>query len=104
VNAPRPLILALVLTATAAVGLSIGTVMTAPTAGASAAHRYTLRVGDKVTIPALGQRCAVYKEGGAPELFCARPSRPRHQVTLFRDRIQVWKVGNPDSPVWSGRP
>ena len=103
-NAPRPLILVLVLTATAAVGLSIGTVMTAPAAGASAAHRYTLRVGDKVTIPALGQRCAVYKEGGAPEFFCARPSRPRHQVTLFRDRIQVWKVGNPDSPVWSGKP
>ena len=103
-NAPRPLILALVLTATAAVGFSIGTVMTAPPAGASAAHRYTLRVGDKVTIPALGQRCAVYKEGGAPEFFCARPSRPRHQVTLFRDRIQVWKVGNPDSPVWSGKP
>ena len=76
----------------------------APAAGASAAHRYTLRVGDRVTIPALGQRCAVYKEGGAPELFCARPSRPRHQVTLFRDRIQVWKVGNPDSPVWSGKP
>jgi len=104
VNAPRPLILVLVLTATAAVGFSVGTVMTAPAAGASAAHRYTLSVGDKVTIPALGQRCAVYKEGGAPELFCARPSRPRHQVTLFRDRIQVWKVGNPDSPVWSGKP
>jgi hypothetical protein len=104
VNAPRPLSLALVLTATAVVGFSIGTVMTAPAAGASAAHRYTLRLGDKVTIPALGQRCAVYKEGGAPELFCARPSRPRHQVTLFRDRIQVWKVGNPDSPVWSGKP
>ena len=103
-NASRPLILALVLTATAAVEFSIGTVMTAPAAGASAAHRYTLRLGDKVTIPALGQRCAVYKEGGAPEFFCARPSRPRHQVTLFRDRIQVWKVGNPDSPVWSGKP
>jgi hypothetical protein len=104
VNAPRPLILALLLTATAAVGFSIGTVMTAPAAGASAAHRYTLRLGDKVTIPALEQRCAVYKEGAAPELFCARPSRARHQITLFRDRIQVWKVGNPDSPVWSGKP
>jgi hypothetical protein len=57
-----------------------------------------------VTIPSVGQRCAVYTEGGAPELLCARPRRPRHQVALFRDRIQVWKAGNPNSPVWSGKP
>jgi len=101
VNAPRPLILALVITATAAVGFSVGTLTTA---GASTAHRYTLRLGDKVTIPSVGQRCAVYAEGGAPELLCARPRRPRHQVALFRDRIQVWKAGNPNSPVWSGKP
>jgi hypothetical protein len=101
-NAPRPLSLALLLAATAATGFSIGKGTTA--AGASAAHRYTLQVGDKVTIPAIGQRCAVFKEGGAPELLCARPRRPRNQVTLFRDRIQVWKAGNPDSPVWSGKP
>ena len=103
-QALRPLILAVVFTATAAVGFSIGTVTTAPASAGSAGHRYTLRMGDKVTIPAVGQRCAVYKEGGVPELLCARPRRARHQVTLFRDRIQVWKTGNPDAPVWSGRP
>jgi hypothetical protein len=61
-------------------------------------------MGDKVTIPGVGQRCAVYKEGGVPELLCSRPRGARHQVTLFRDRILVWKAGNPDAPVWSGRP
>jgi hypothetical protein len=25
-------------------------------------------------------------------------------VTIFRDKILVWKVGNPDHAAWSGRP
>jgi hypothetical protein len=103
-EAPRPLILAVVLTGAAAIGFGIGTVTTAQASGASAAHRYTLRVGDKVTIPAVGRRCAIYTEGGSPELLCARPRRRSHQVALFRDRIEVWRAGNPDAPVWSGRP
>lgn len=105
VDSPHRLVLAAVLVAAAAViGFSIGKIATAPAAGASASHRYTLRVGDNVTIPAVRQRCAVYTEGGAAQLYCARPLHPRHQVTIFRDRIQVWKAGNPDAPVWSGRP
>ena len=102
-NTGRRLVLAAVVVA-AAIGFSIGRIATTPAAEASAAHRYTLRVGDKVTIPAVNERCAVYTEGGAPELYCARPRDPRHQVTIFRDRIQIWKVGNPDGPVWSGKP
>jgi hypothetical protein len=47
------------------------------------------RVGDKVTISAVNQRCAVYMEGGAPELYCARPLHPRHQVMIFRDSILI---------------
>ena len=90
--------------AAAAIGFSIGKTTMAPVAEASAAHRYTLRVGDKATISAVGQLCVVYLEGGAPELVCARPRHPRHQVTIFRNRIQVWKVGNPGAPVWSGKP
>jgi hypothetical protein len=104
VKAPRPLILAVVLTATAAIGFGFGTITTAPASAAGAGHRYTLRMGDRVTIPAVRQRCAVYKEGGVPGLLCARPRGERHQVILFPDRIQVWKTGNPDAPVWSGRP
>jgi hypothetical protein len=34
----------------------------------------------------------------------ARQRSAHHQVTIFRDRILVWKVGNPDRPAWSGRP
>ena len=64
VDRRRRLVLAAVLVA-AAIGFSIGKIATAPAAEASAAHRYTLRVGDKVTIPAINQRCAVYTEGGA---------------------------------------
>jgi hypothetical protein len=104
VRTPRPLILAALLAAIAAIGFSIGKITTSTAADASAAHRYTLRVGDKVAIPAVGQLCAVYTEGGAPELFCARPRHARHQVTIFRDSILVWKVGHPDAPAWSGKP
>lgn len=98
------LISAAVLAATAAGGFTIGKITMAPPAEASAAHRYTLRVGDKVSIPAVGQLCAVYREGGAPELFCARPRHARHQVTIFQDSIEVWKAGDPDAPVSSGKP
>ncbi len=104
-NTRRRLVLAAVLVITAAIGFSIGKFATAPAADASAvAHRYTLRVGDEVSVPAVNQRCAIYKEGGAPELFCARPRHARHQVTIFRDSILIWKVGNPDHPAWSGKP
>jgi hypothetical protein len=100
----RPRILVAVLAAATALGFGIGKITATPAAAASAAHRYTLRVGDKVTVPAVGQVCAVYTEGGAPELFCARPRHARHQVTIFADKILVWKVGNPDHPAWSGKP
>jgi len=104
VNRRRHLILAAVVVAAVAFGFTVGRIGTGPAAKASAAHRYTLRLGDRVTIPSVNQRCAVYTEGGAPELFCARPLHPRHQVTIFSDNILIWKVGNPDRPAWSGKP
>ena len=83
----------------------IGQIMGTSAADASPGHTYTLRIGDKVTIPAIGQVCSVSMEGGAADLFCARPRNAHHQVTIFRDRILVWKVGDPDrGPVWSGKP
>jgi hypothetical protein len=60
--------------------------------------------GDKVTIPAINQVCSVSTEGGAVDLFCARPRNAHHQVTIFGANILVWKVGNPDRPAWSGKP
>jgi hypothetical protein len=103
VNTRRLFVLSATLVAVA-IAFGIGKIATEPAAGASVGHRFTLRVGDRVTIPAVNQRCAVYMEGGAPELYCARPQRPRHQVTIFRDRIQIWKAGTPDRPAWSGKP
>lgn len=103
-RAPRHLTLAALFAAAVAIGFGIGRVSRAPVAHASAAHRYTLRVGDSAAIPAVAQRCSVYTEGGAPELFCARPRRPRHQVAIFRDSILVWKNGKPGRAVWSGKP
>jgi hypothetical protein len=82
----------------------IGQMTAAPTAKASATRVYTLHVGDKVTIPAIRQVCSVSTEGGAANLFCARQRNAKHQVTIFRDNILVWKVGNPDRPAWSGKP
>lgn len=102
-NTRRRLVQAAVLLA-AVIGFSIGKFATAPAADAWAAHRYTLRLGDTMTIPAVNQRCAVYTEGGAPELYCARPRHPRHQVTIFRDSILIWKAGNPNRPAWTGKP
>ena len=98
------LVLAACVVASAATGFGVGKITTAPAAKASAAHRYTLRVGDTATIPSVSQRCAVYTEGGFPELYCARSLHPRHQVTLFRGSIVIWKVGSPDRPAWSGKP
>jgi hypothetical protein len=97
-----------VTTAALLVGLggafAVGQVTHTSVAEASTSHRYTLRVGDKVTIPAINQVCSVSTEGGAVDLFCARPRNAHHQVTIFGANILVWKVGNPDRPAWSGKP
>ena len=82
---PRRLVLAVVV-ASVTIGFGIGKVVTAPAAEASAAHRFTLRVGDTVTIPGVSQRCAVYTEGRSRELYCARPLHPHHQVTIYGSR------------------
>jgi hypothetical protein len=87
-----------------AAGALAADLMRTSTAGAAAAHRYTLHLGDRVTIPAIRQVCSVETEARAANLFCQRQRKPRHQVAIFRDNILVWKVGNPDHPAWSGKP
>jgi hypothetical protein len=104
VRAWKRLIAAAVLAITAGGSFIVGQIMGPRSAEASSTRAYTLRIGDKVTIPAINQVCAVSTEGGAADLFCARPRRAHHQVTIFRDNILVWKVGNPDRPAWSGKP
>lgn len=97
-------VLSVILVAVAGAAFAIGTITGLPSAHASATHIYTLRAGDTVRVPTVQQVCTLTAEGGAPELFCGRPSHPRHQVTIFHDSILVWKVGNPDRPAWSGKP
>jgi len=92
------------LTAVAAAGFATGAMTGLQGAHASATRVYTLRAGDKVKIPTIKQVCELTAEGGAPDLLCERPSNAHHQVTIFRDTILVWTVGNPDHAAWSGRP
>ena len=101
-TSPRVTLAILVAVATAA--FAIGTTTGLPGAKASATRTYTLRAGDKVRIPTIQQVCTLSAEGGAPDLFCSRPSHARHEVTIFRDNILIWKVGNPDHAAWSGKP
>ena len=103
-RATERLIAVAVLAGTAGAGLVAGQMTGASPAEASANRAYTLRVGDRVAIPAIKQMCTVSTEGGAIDLFCARPLGAHHQVTIFRDSILVWRVGNPDRPAWSGKP
>jgi len=95
---------AVVVAGSVAFGATAEQLIRANPAEASATHNYTLRLGDKVAVPALGQVCSIQKEGGAVELLCAKRRTAHHQVTIFRNQILVWKVGNPDHPVWTGKP
>ena len=103
-RAPKRLIAVAVSAGTAGAGFLVGQMTGGSPAQASASRAYTLRVGDRVAVPAIKQVCTVSTDGGAVDLLCARPRSARHQVTIFRDSILVWKVGNPDRPAWSGKP
>src|SRR4051794_30724070 len=99
----RP-VAAAVLVGTATTSFVIGQLAGTQPAHASATNSYTLRLGDRVVIPAINQACSISTEAGATELFCARARNARHQVTIFRNSIAVWTVGNPDKPAWAGKP
>ena len=63
----------------------------------------TARNGDVVRVPSAATRCVVSGEAGVPDFFCERAPRGRYHVVFFSDWIQVWRVGNPDAPVFSRR-
>ena len=83
-NALRPLFLTAVLLA-AAIGFGIGKILTAPSAQAAATHR-------KIVTWCRGCRGRA-QESSACTWKVAR-----------RDKISIWKAGNPDQPAWSGKP
>jgi hypothetical protein len=104
VKASTRLISAAVIASALSGSFVIGQMTGTRSAEASTSRAYTLRIGDKITVPAINQTCTVSTEGTAANLFCSRTRNAHHQVTIFRDSIQVWKIGNPDRPVWSGKP
>ena len=73
-------------------------------AEATATHHYTLRVGDKVSIPGLGEIC-VLEEPSRLNLVCEKRANAQHQVQIFRSDMLVYKaVGDTEVPVWEGKP
>jgi hypothetical protein len=65
---------------------------------------YTARVGDVIRVPAASAECRVFEEGALPTLYCTHRPAARYQVYFYEDRLQVWRNGNPDAPVFSDRP
>jgi hypothetical protein len=71
---------------------------------ATTGHVYTARLGDEFRVPAAAAECKVFEEGAFPTLYCTHTPTARYQVYFYRDRLQVWRNGNPDGPVFSARP
>jgi hypothetical protein len=89
-----------------AIGVLLGAGLSrAHAAKATAAHHYTLYVGDKVSIPGLGQTCAL-EEPNRLNFLCSRRTRTvRHSVQIFRNIILVYKaVPGGAVAVWQGAP
>jgi hypothetical protein len=83
---------------------SESTVRTGPTAAGTSTRVYTGRLGDVFSVPAAAAECRVFQEGGFPTLYCVHRPTARYQVYFYKDRLQVWRNGNPDGPIFSERP
>jgi hypothetical protein len=80
----------------------------APAVGASAAHVYTGRLNDVFRVPAAALRCEVSAEAGSVKVSCGHVpyAKARHDIVFYKDNTFVYRLGHPDTPVWSakGRP
>jgi len=74
-------------------------------AGASATHIYTGRNGDVFRVPGAAIRCEVSVEAVPLKVSCDHTplARARHEVVFYKDNFLVYRLGNPDTPVWSAR-
>jgi hypothetical protein len=74
-------------------------------AAPSAAHIYTGRVNDVFRVPGAALRCEVGQEGGAINTSCGHVpyAQARYQVVFYKNNLLVFRLGNPDRPVWSSR-
>jgi hypothetical protein len=72
---------------------------------APATHVYGGQLYDVFRVPAAAIRCEVGAEAGATNLSCEHVpfSHARHQVVFYKNNILAYRLGKPDSPVWSAR-
>jgi hypothetical protein len=100
----RPLILFLPVVIAAA--FLVGRATTPQAAvGASTTHVHTGRLYDVFRVPAAAVRCEVDAEAGSVKLSCGHApyAKARHDVVFYKNNILVYRLGNPDNPVWSAR-
>jgi len=90
-----------------AVALAAGFVLGRETAGSASAepsgHVFRIQSGDVVRVPSTATRCVASQEVGIANFFCTRTPRGRHQVVFYKDRVFVWRVGQPDRPAFVAR-
>jgi hypothetical protein len=77
-------------------------------AGAATTHVYTGRLNDVFRVPGASLRCEVGQEAAALNVSCEHVpyARARYEVVFYKDNILVYRLGHPDTPVWTakGRP
>jgi hypothetical protein len=99
-------LLMLCLPVAVAAGFLVGRATNPPAAvGASATHVYTGRLYDVFRVPGAAVRCEVGSEAAALNVSCEHVpfSHARHEVVFYKNNILVYRLGKPDSPVWSAR-
>jgi hypothetical protein len=51
-----------------------------------------------------GVQCTAGVEAGSPSFLCEKRQGARYQAQTYADSINVWRIGNPDDPVFSTSP
>lgn len=46
-------------------------------------------------------QCTANVEAATPEFLCQRRQTPQYQASIYADNILIWKIGNPDDPIFS---
>lgn len=86
--------------------------LTLPTFGGAAAQDaratpnsrvFVGRQGDSFRVPAAATRCLVSAEAGSTNVICNHMGRHRYEVVFHKDNLLVFRVGRPDTPVFSAR-
>src|SRR4051812_50156923 len=86
------------LAARAVLTAALAFVLVSSAAGASA-DVVTLKSGDVASFEEL--QCTAGVEAGLDSFECQRRGGGKYEAALFRDNNLVWKVGNPDDPIFS---